>query len=147
LKKSIPAFDFHLQESLTLKLLFYFIFTLLIISCWSNGLDVSIKIILNLVILVFARMFYRAATHYQGVKKISCLSDGCWKLLDASNESKVYILDESSTLMGPFFFLHFSNKQESINLALAGDSITQEEARKLRLTLKVYKEQLLNAKV
>jgi hypothetical protein len=147
LKKSIPAFEVYLKESKKFKFVIVFTLVLGISAFWINGLDASLKMALSLTVIVLLLSTYRSCVYYHGIEKISCLPAGCWELFNATSQSEFYVLKESIAQLGSVFFLHFSGKNKAVNLLLASDSITPEEARQLRLTLKVYKDYLLNAKV
>ncbi len=147
LKKSIPAFDLSLNTSKRLKFIVVVSFMLAIISFWFSGLNALIQGTLTVLLMCFVGPTYRSIISYRGIRKIYCLADGCWELVDIQDESTIYTLKNSSAILGSFFFLHFQNKRKKLNLVLAADSLSAEESRKLRLTMKIYSQQLMSAKV
>ena len=122
-----------------------FIFAL--ISIWSSDLQVFIQGALSMTILLNAPFLYRKINTYQALREISCLSDGCWALQDLDGHTSIYTLKASSTVLGSFFFLHFKNTVGTLNVVLAADSISKDDARRLRLTLNVYSKELMKASV
>ncbi|MEO1896513.1 MAG: protein YgfX [Cycloclasticus sp.] len=147
MKKSIPTFDVSLKVSNKLKFTVAVTFCLAMASFWINDLNRWIQVILTVILLLFVGPVYRSIISYKRICKIHLLSDGCWELVDFKGKSEIYILKNSSAILGSFFFLHFQNKSKNINLVLAQDSITDDESRKLRLTMRVYNSQLMKAKV
>jgi hypothetical protein len=121
---------------------------LALISCWLNDLSLYIQITLTGFVVIYTAFLKRSkiAQHHD-IKRLQCNSEGYWLLVDERTEPIDYVLSNSSVVIGKFFFLYFKSKTTSINLVLANDSISNEGARKLRLALNVYKDQLFNVEV
>ncbi|PHS72008.1 MAG: hypothetical protein COB22_06230 [Cycloclasticus sp.] len=117
-------------------------------SCWLNGFGFPIQILLSVgVILSCYLIFNTDVINNTGIEKIQCMSDGYWRLVDNKNQTTVCKLAGTSSVLGVLYFLHFRSKKETINIVLANDSMSIEEQRCLRVTLKVYGKQLKEAKL
>lgn len=147
LKKSIPTFDLVLKSSKQLKAIVVVTVIVAVTSIGLSDIHLYLKGALSIFLLVYAPFLYQKINSYQALKKISCLSDGCWSLQGMDGDSTIYALNESSTVLGPFFFMHFKNTVDTLNVVLVSDSISKDDARRLRLTLNVYSNELMKAKV
>jgi hypothetical protein len=146
LKKYIPAFEIQLQPSIKLKAIIAGSFLLAIISCWLN--DLSFYVQLALTFFVCTVFFYKIRNglfNYQGITQIQCKANGFWALISSSekteNKPETFRLKEGSAILGSFIFLQFESENKKINLVLANDSISSEEARQLQVALRVYRKQ------
>lgn len=123
-------------------------FVLALFSCWLNNLDLIIQSGLSVAVVVIFIYSLRSGTlNNQGFNEIRCKPDGCWELIDQAGSSRIATLKDTSAVLGPFIFLHFYSKTADFNIVLAADSLSGEAARKIRAALKVYKDQLMAAKV
>lgn len=123
------------------------VFALAFLSCWLNGLSFSVKIMLFLALLIYLlRTFSVIKWPYKGFSCIRCNADGYWLLMDDQGRSVLCSLSPTSAVIGPLFFLHFNSKKQRFKLVLAGDSMSNEDNRRLRMTLKLYGEQLMAIK-
>jgi len=148
LKKSIPAFEIRLQKSTVLTLLLIVVSVLAFLSCWLNGLSFSVKMGLSLALLIYLLRTYSATKWpYKGFSRIRCNADGFWQLIDDKGDSILCSLRPTSVVIGPLFFLHFNSKKQQFKLVLSDDSMRSEDNRRLRMTLKLYGEQLMAVKV
>ncbi|MDX2426632.1 MAG: hypothetical protein QNK15_10325 [Cycloclasticus sp.] len=148
MKKSIPAFEVALKKSITLRLVMMSVFVLALFSCWLNNLDFIIQCSLSVTVVILFIYTLRSGTlNNMGFSEIRCKPDGCWELIDQTGQSLIATLKGTSAILGPFIFLHFHSKTADLNIVLAADSLSGEAARKIRVALKVYKDQLMAAKV
>jgi len=123
-------------------------FVVALFSCWLNDLDVIIKSGLSAVVVILFLHALRSGTlNNRGFCGIRCKPDGSWELIDKTGSSLIATLKDTSAILGPFIFLHFHSKTADFNIVLAADSLSYEAARKIRVTMKVYKDQLMAAKV
>lgn len=126
------------------------VFALAFISCFLNSFPLSTQLLLFAVLTVSFFQFLRSkVVNYLGIKKISCRADGFFELLDGGGEAHLCKLQASTTILGSFFFLHFAGltkrKAGKLHLVLANDSLTVKAARQLRVTLNVYKQEVLGS--
>lgn len=96
---------------------------------------------------MFFYTHYSGVLNYQQVLKLNCKADACWTLLKKDGSADNYRLTENSVILGPLYFLYFQSTSENIALILANDSMTTDEKRHLRVALKVYRKQLLAARI
>jgi len=144
LKKSLAEFEIYLQPSVKLKLVIVCSFLLALISCWLNRFSFGVQCVLAIsVVFTFIYALRSGVFSYRNVSKIHCKTDGYWALLDRDGQSEIYKLKDTSVILGPFFFLHFESITSTINLVVVSDSMTLEEERRLRVALRIYKNQLL----
>ncbi|MGB1541811.1 MAG: protein YgfX [Cycloclasticus sp.] len=144
LKKFVPPFEVKVQSSPILRRLYLSFFVLIFLSCWLNELAFSFQLVLSLITLAIALCFFHLNS-LNGCKKITirCRSDGSWSICQSGLIKENCRLRGTSALIGPLYFLHFESNKKRINVLLANDSMTGEEARKLRMALRVYKSQLM----
>ena len=148
LKKSIPAFEIRLQKSTKLTLLLIVVSGLAFLSCWLNGLSLSVKMALSLALIIYLLRTYSATKWpYKGFSYLRCNADGYWQLMDDKGDSILCSLRPTSVVIGPLLFLHFNSKKQQFKLVLSDDSMSSEDNRRLRMTLKLYGEQLMAVKV
>lgn len=123
-------------------------FLLVLIACWINNLSLAHQILLSFsAVALFFYTHYSGVLNYRQVLKLHCKADACWTLFKKDGSADNYRLTESSVILGPLYFLYFQSTSESIAVILANDSMTTEEKRHLRVALKVYRKQLLAARV
>ncbi len=109
------------------------------------------QIVLATAVLLFIRQWLSSnIIAYSGVRKISCRTEGFFELFEHFGEGSRYKLQSSSTIIGRFFFLHFVSvsglRPTSLNVVLASDSLTADEARNLTVALNVYKTDVVLTK-
>lgn len=144
LKKFVPPFEVKIQSSSILRRLYLSFFVLIFLSCWLNELALSFQLVLSFITFAIALRFFYLNT-LNGYKKITirCRSDGSWSIYQSGLIMEHCRLRDTSALIGPLYFLHFESNKKRVNVLLANDSMTREEARKLRMALRVYKSQLM----
>jgi len=85
--------------------------------------------------------------NYRGITKISCRADGYFKLQGNAHDEVLYKLQKTTSVLGSCFFLHFQPLGNAglkpKNITLVRDSLTKEAARQLRVTLNVYKAEVV----
>jgi len=92
--------------------------------------------------------WYRSGAYcHQGVKKITCQHDAYWLLTDAAGHESLATLLDSSAIIGPLYFLNFAILDRKVYLLLTKDSMSTESARTLRATIKIYRQQLISARL
>ncbi len=124
------------------------VFVVALFSCWLNNLDFIIQSGLSAaVVILFLHTLHSGTLNYRGFSEIRCKSDGSWELIDQTGSSLIAALNDTSAILGPFIFLHFHSKTADLNIVLAADSLSGEAARKIRVVMRVYKDQLMAAKV
>ncbi|MEW5057000.1 MAG: protein YgfX [Cycloclasticus sp.] len=144
LKKSIPAFEIELINPVTRHVVTGFIFLSALICCWLNSLAPAFQLGLSsLLLLSLMYGLKTAAFCHRGLCRIACQPDAYWLLSDAKGAQLDASLLNSSVIIGPFYFLNFATQTGSLSLLLTADSMSDEAARKLRVSLKLYRQQLI----
>jgi hypothetical protein len=143
LKKSIQALEVNLKKSVKLRVFLGVIFLLALVSCWLNGLSMQLQLLLTAIVILFFYLSLKSniATN-KDILTIRCCSDGYWELVHANNKIIRCALAGSSKALGPLYFLHFYSSADKFNLVVANDSMSSDEWRKLRVTLKIYTQQI-----
>ncbi|MBV1899975.1 MAG: hypothetical protein KUG63_11520 [Cycloclasticus sp.] len=137
-----------MQPSNRIRWFAYSVFIFALMACWLNALAFPAQVMLSVfVILMIAHTVHIGALNVAQVKKIRCKENADWLIQRNHDKPHVYRLKETTRLLGPLIFLHFQSDTKTLYLALSSDSMTNEENRKLRVALRVYKNQLLNPKV
>jgi len=148
LKKSIPAFEIELINPVTRHVVTGFIFLSALICCWLNSLLPVFQLGLSAAVLLsFLAGLRKGAFCHRGLRRIACQPDAYWLLHDAKGCQHDATLLDASVIIGPFYFLSFVSKTGPIPLLLTTDSMSAEEARKLRVSLKLYRQQLIAARL
>jgi hypothetical protein len=123
-------------------------FVVALFSCWLNNLDFIIQSGLSTaVVILFLHSLRSGTLNNRGFSGLRCKPDGSWELIDQTGSSLIATLKGTSAILGPFIFLHFHSKTADLNIVLAADSLSGEAARKIRVVMRVYKDQLMAAKV
>ncbi len=148
LKKSIPAFEIDLINPVTRHVVTGFIFLSALICCWLNSLLPVFQFALFVAVLFsFLVGFRKGAFCHRGLRRIACQPDAYWLLYDTKGCRHDATLLDSSVIIGPFYFLNFVSQTGPIPLLLTTDSMSVEAARKLRVSLKLYRQQLIAARL
>ena len=148
LKKSIPAFEIELINPVTRHVVTGFIFLSALICCWLNSLLPVFQLALSAAVLLsFLAGLRKGAFCHRGLRRIACQPDAYWLLRDAKGRLQDATLLDASVIIGPFYFLSFVSKTGPIPLLLTTDSMSAEAARKLRVSLKLYRQQLVAARL
>jgi len=148
LKKSIPAFEIELINPVTRHVVTGFVFVGALTCCWVNDLTAYLQIFLTLCVLLVSLYWYRSAAYcHRGVQKITCQHDAYWILTDKAGHESLATLLDSSAIIGPLYFLNFATLDKHNCLLLSSDSMSKKSARILRATIKVYRQQLISARL